>query len=311
MDFNEGFEEFGEDMFMTPEARHEEYDRRNSLGGGSIFNAILAPVEASNTYMISSVTRESYSQVLLREITLDSIGPFMNQYLNIKRKHPGQAWMMVDFCSDYTKQELTVLADTYELPGATLGLGGAFALSDRQVLFLILEKLKARSMDDFVTRLQGMRFLEEESDLDYTKQYNYEKLFRAALNFRFRFVMRVQLLGSRAKPEHIPPLHKLGQTPGLLTYFFNAWPAGTGKALFSRHFTHEMRAQTDLKAFFKVFFAKLNAYRDVKQGYDDLGSVLSSQQRERDGDMVPQKTRDERTFVKREYNTPGVFENRY
>ena len=313
MDCNDGFidfEEFGEDMFMTPEARHEEYDRRNSLGGGSIFNAILAPVEANNTYMISSVTRESYSQVLLREITLDSVGPFMNQYLNIKRKHPGQAWMMVDFCSDYTKQELTVLADTYELPGATLGLGGAFALSDRQVLFLILEKLKARSMDDFVTRLQGMRFLEEESDLDYTKQYNYEKLFRAALNFRFRFVMRVQLLGSRAKPEHIPPLHKLGQTPGLLTYFFNAWPAGTGKALFSRHFTHEMRAQTDLKGFFKVFFAKLNAYRDVKQGYDDLGSVLSSQQRERDGDMVPQRTRDERTFVKREYNTPGVLENR-
>jgi len=105
MDFNDGFigfEEVGEYMFMTPEARHEEYDRRNSLGGGSIFNAILAPDEANNIYMISSGTRESYSQVLLREITLDSVGPFINQYLNIKRKHPGQAWMMVDFCSDST-----------------------------------------------------------------------------------------------------------------------------------------------------------------------------------------------------------------
>jgi len=306
-----GIEEFAGDVFTTPEERRDEYDRRNSLGGGSIFNAILAPVEASNTYMISSVTRESYSQVVLKDISLDSVGPFMNQYLNIKRKHPGQAWMIVDFCSEYTKQELTVLADTYELPGAALGLGGAFALTDRQVLFLILEKLKARSMDDFVTRLQGIRFLEEDSDLDYTKQYNYEKLFRAALSFRFRFVMRVQLLGSRAKAEHIPPLHKMGQTPGLLTYFFNAWPAGTGKSLFSRHFTPEMRAQTDLKSFFKLFFAKNNSYRDVKQGYDDLGSVLSSQQRERDGDGVPTRASKERVFVKREgYSNSATWEQR-
>jgi len=117
--------DFGEVIFATPEARRDEFDRRNSLGGGSVFNAILAPPETSSTYMISSVTRESYSQVLLKDITLDSVGPFMNQYLNIKRKHPGQAWMIVDFCSEYTKHELTVLADTYELPGAALGLGGA------------------------------------------------------------------------------------------------------------------------------------------------------------------------------------------
>jgi hypothetical protein len=166
-------------------------------------------------------------------------------------------------------------------------------------------------MDDFVTRLQSIRFLEEDSDLDYTKQYNYEKLFRAALSFRFRFVMRVQLLGSLAKAEHIPPLHKIGQTPGLLTYFFNAWPAGTGKSLFSRHFTPEMRAQTDLKSFFKLFFAKINSYRDVKQGYDDLGSVLSSQQRKRDGDGVPTRASKERTFVKREgYSNSATWEQR-
>ena len=193
-----------------------------------------------------------------------------------------------------------MLADTYELPGTALGLGGAFTLSDKQVLFLILEKLKARSMDDFVTRLQSIRFLEEDTNLDFTKQYHYEKLFRAALNFRFRFVMRVQLLGSRAKAEHIPPLQKMGQTPGLLTFFFNAWPAGTGKALFSRHFTPEMKAQTDLKGFFKLFFAKLNTYRDVKQGYDDLGSVLSSQQRDRDGDVGAQRQREDRPYLKRE-----------
>ena len=307
-----GMEEFGEDLFMSPESRRVEYDRRNSLGGGSIFNAILAPVEASNTYMISSVTRESYSHVVLREITLESVGPFMNQYLNIKRKHPGQAWMIVDFCSEYVKQELTVLADTYDLPGAALGLGGAFALTDRQVLFLILEKLKAKSLDDFVTRLQSMRFLEEDSDLDFTKQYNFEKLFRAALSFRFRFVMQVQLLGSRANAEHIPPLHKMGQTPGLLNYFFDKWPAGTGKSLFSRHFTPEMRAQTELKGFLKLFFAKINTYRDVKQGYDDLGSVLSSQQREKFGETVPERHRDERTFLRREgYTNPVATDQRH
>jgi len=34
-----------------------------------------------------------------------------------------------------------------------------------------------------------------------------------------------------------------------------------------------MKVQTELKGFFKHFFAKINAYRDVKQGYDDLGSA--------------------------------------
>ena len=173
MDVHEDFitmEDFGEDLFTSPEEKRDDMERRNSLGGGSVFNAILAPVESTNTYMISSVTRESYLQVVLKEISLESVGPFMNQYLNVKRKHPGQAWMIIDFCSEYTRQELTVLADTYELPGATRGLGGAFALNDKQVLFLILEKLKARSMDDFVTRLQAMRFLEEDTGLDYTKQ---------------------------------------------------------------------------------------------------------------------------------------------
>lgn len=61
-----------------------------------------------------------------------------------------------------------------------------------------------------------------------------------------------------------------------------------------------MRAQTDLKGFFKIFFAKLNAYRDVKQGYDDLGSVLSSQQRDKDGDFSVARPREERSYVKRE-----------
>jgi len=31
-----------------------------------------------------------------------------------------------------------------------------------------------------------------------------------------------------------------------------------------------MKSQTELKGFFKLFFAKINTYRDVKQGYDDL-----------------------------------------
>jgi len=75
---------------MTTEVQHEDLDQRNSLGGDSIFSAILQPVEPSNTYMISSVARETYSGVVLKDITLDSVGPFMNQYLNIKRKHPGQ-----------------------------------------------------------------------------------------------------------------------------------------------------------------------------------------------------------------------------
>jgi len=43
--------------------------------------------------------------------------------------------VVVDFCSGYTKQELTILADTHEIPGAALGLGRAFAPTDRQVLF--------------------------------------------------------------------------------------------------------------------------------------------------------------------------------
>jgi len=161
-------------------------------------------------------------------------------------------------------------------------------------------------MDNFITMLQGIRFLEEESNLDYTKQYNFEKLFRAALSFRFRFVMRVQLLGSRAKAEHIPPLHKVGQSPGLLNYFFNQWPAGTGKSLFSSHFTPDMQAKIELKGFFKLFFAKINAYRDVMQGYDDFDSELSSQQRERDGETSPVR------FIEgKRYFAGGVQKSRF
>jgi len=44
-------EEFVEDMFETSDMSREEYDRRNSLGGGSIFRDMLAPAESSNTYM--------------------------------------------------------------------------------------------------------------------------------------------------------------------------------------------------------------------------------------------------------------------
>jgi len=83
--------------------------------------------------------------------------------------------------------------------------------------------------------------------------------------------------------------------------------------LFSRYFTPEMMAQTDLKSFFKLFFAKINSYRDVKQGYDDLGSVLSSQQRERDGDGDgdPKRVSKKRTFVKREvYSNLATWEQR-
>jgi len=85
--------------------------------------------------------------------------------------------------------------------------------------------------------------------------------------------MRAQLLGSRAKNDHIPFLHKSGQTLEPQNHFFNAWPAGIGCAYFSRHSTPELRAQTDLRGFLRLFFAKINTYREVKQGYDDLGLV--------------------------------------
>jgi hypothetical protein len=62
-----------------------------------------------------------------------------------------------------------------------------------------------------------------------------------------------------------------------------------------------MRAQTDLKNFFKLFFSELNSYRDVKQGYDDLGSVLSSQQRERDGEGNPVRQREGQAYAKRDF----------
>jgi len=44
-----GIDKFGEDLFSTAEARREEFDRRNSFEGGSIFNANLAPAEASRS----------------------------------------------------------------------------------------------------------------------------------------------------------------------------------------------------------------------------------------------------------------------
>jgi len=72
-----------------------------------------------------------------------------------------------------------------------------------------------------------------------------------------------------------------------------------------------MRVQTDLKNFFKVFFAKLNTYRDVKQGYDDLGSVLSSQQRERDEDGNPVRHRERQAYAKRDFQQSANSDNQH
>jgi len=89
-------DEHGKDFFGTPEERREDFDRRNSLEGGSIFSAILAPVEPANTYMISSVKRESYSHLVLRDITLDCVGPSI--YEPISQHHTQTPWSSLDDC---------------------------------------------------------------------------------------------------------------------------------------------------------------------------------------------------------------------
>jgi hypothetical protein len=190
---------------------------------------------------------------------------------------------MIDFVSPKLYSRLTIAAsDLKYVTSKNYGLG-VTNLSDKRLKKCILHMVKAISAEDFIKKIRSIQFPSPETDRSsFTPSaLTFNMLFDRATLFAHKFNRILQMIAERARPEDIPPLYKEGKSLGIIDYFLAAWPNDSGNNLYAKlcinHNT--LRHMKNFTDFTYKFFKVLKPYKKLKEGVDDLDSVLSVKKR--------------------------------
>jgi len=154
---------------------------------------------------------------------------------------------------------------------------GIFNLSDICTKDSLLELVKAKSPDDFIQKMNGVKFPLPEGDRSFIPgALNFHILFQYGMLYSHRFTQIIQMIAEKADPQHIPPLYKEGKTLGIVDHFLDGWPQGSGNSLYARVCISkpDMRKMQNFQSFTTAFFLAIEEYKEIQQQVTGLDSTL-------------------------------------
>jgi hypothetical protein len=208
---------------------------------------------------------------------------FLDEFDRIIERHPEQGLKLFDFVSKKMHYRLQLSAQELGyINSRNYGLG-ITALEDRQLRKCIMHMVRATSAEDFINKLKSIHFPSSESDrANFTPTaLTFSVLYDRAALFAHKFGRILQMIAKRANGIDIPPLYKEGKTLGIIDYFLEAWPGGSGNSLYAKlSINHnELRHMDSFDKFVYKFFKALKPYKKLREGVDDLDSLLSVKKR--------------------------------
>jgi hypothetical protein len=263
-------------------ARRERERRRSTIFGEVIPTTNNVPntnPTFSQAVVVNFLTRDSFASVELRSLNLEHLTIFLDEYSRILERHRDQkhSLRMVDFINRSLHPKITM---------AALKLGhttqrdfgqGIFNLPDIYTKDALLELVKAKSPDDFIQKMNGVKFPLPEGDRSFIPgALNFHILFQYGMLYSHRFTQIIQMIAAKADPQHIPPLYKEGKTLGIVDHFLDGWPQGSGNSLYARVCISkpEMRKMQNFQSFTTAFFLAIEEYKEIQQQVTDLDSTL-------------------------------------
>jgi hypothetical protein len=262
--------------------KKEEQGRRDTIFSKPV-KAKHSSKSNSNVLILKSITREHFPNVEFKTLNLEHICIFLDEYERILERHPDQGLRMIDFVNVKLHSRLTIAAtDLKYINATTFGLGVS-NLTDKQLKKCILHLVRAISAEDFIKKIKSIQFPSPETDrANFTPSaMTFNVLFDRATLYAHKFNRILQMIAMRAKGVDIPPLYKEGKTLGIIDYFLDAWPGGSGNALYAKlTINHNsLRHMKTFTEFTYKFFKVLKPYKKLREGVDDLDSLLSVRKR--------------------------------
>jgi hypothetical protein len=271
------------DSEMADISAKRERERRRSTVFGKM---ISTPAEHLNTesmvsqaVVVNFLTRDSFQNVELRSLNLEHVTIFVDEYSRILERHKDQkhSLRLVDFINRSLHPKITMAALKLGHVTADSFGHGIFNLSDAQVKDSLLELIKAKSPDDFIQKMNAVKFPLPEGDRSFVPgALNFHILFQYGMLYSHRFTQIIQMIAEKADHQHIPPLYKEGKTLGIVDHFLDGWPQGSGNALYARVTISkpELRRMQNFQSFTTAFFLAIEEYREIQQQVSDLDSTL-------------------------------------
>ena len=263
--------------------KKEDQRRRETIFSKPGATVKSSTSQKSNVLILKSITREHFPNVGFKSLNLEHICIFLDEFDRILERHPDQGLRMIDFVDPKVYSRLTVAASELKYVSAkNYGLG-VTNLSDKKLKKCILYLVRAISAEDFIKKIKSIQFPSPEFDRTSfsPSALTFNTLFDRATIFAHKFNRILQMIAKMARAQDIPPLYKEGKTLGIIDYFLAAWPNDSGNNLYSKlSINHNtLRHMKNFTDFTYKFFKVLRPYKKLKEGVDDLDSVLSVKKR--------------------------------
>lgn len=276
------------DKRLSAEQRRDRERRRSSIFGprrrseGKATASYASPMGVIN---IAQKTREDFPNVKLSSLNLEHVCMFVDQYDRISYQYKEHGLRMITFVDSSLIGKFTIEARRLDFIRSRVEDPGLMSLSDRKVRRILYHLLKATSEYDFIKKIKTIKFPSSERDKGFVPgALTFPMLYDRALLFQHKFCKALHLIGQKALPDYYPPVYKQGKTHGLVDYFLDAWPGGSGEKLYAAVTVSDssLRHKDSFLEFVDAFMEAIEKYKEVKKEYENLEGLLGNNRNFRD-----------------------------
>ena len=270
--------------------RREEAKRRSSIfGRGADGMPDLEPThyrEALHEIRTTSLMRAKDVRMKRLETLgdIEATVTFLDSYNELVKKHSGKhEFTLLDFSSREVVLQMVAHAGRMRdirLSAPASFSGGLYLESDKTIREIILDRVKARSFEDFTRKIKLAKFPPMESS--EVSAGNFEEFYNNALLYTHNFTMYVNMISHRANGMDILPLYKDGEQLGVVNYYLKGFPRRMGTNLFAKACNGNpgLRRMSSLPEFTQAFMGYLGRFVELDQQVQDLSDTLTRKDRD-------------------------------
>jgi len=227
---------------------------------------------------LKMASKKDIPHVTLDDLELDSVISFFANYDLERGRHSyNLRWKMSMFISKSVLISLGVVASKNGWNMDRLPGGSAAHADDKDLRILIHEEVRAKSLDDFMNKMNQVPYFERPEDEGFRPEaYTFDQFMKFNMNFADRYCGRAEIIAAGAHGEHLPYIHKKDNVKGLFHSALKKFPDDTGIHLWekSAFANMDLRNTKSLRDLFQKFFAVLDPYKQGRMVSDDFNTVI-------------------------------------
>jgi hypothetical protein len=239
-----------DDSFRRPNRRQSVFEQF----------AERVPTSQKNVFLMTP-TMDYKTKLQLTSLNVNAISIFVTRFRMLEAETIGIDIKMGTLMSREVIQSLASFTMSFDPQKAHMLQLGAISFMENEALLKLLQRYIApKDKGDFVQKMDNNLKFPQLPDNYKVSLINFEPMYVALLEYRFRFESLMDLLtGSSTPASAIPPLDYKKHPRGLITIFMDHIPDQIGVFIYDRIETADLKALKTMRQFLMLFAAQLQA----------------------------------------------------